>query len=67
MSFLRTLRKLVLGETWTLPLGVAAAVGLAALGRVATDGHGWWRHAGGVLLAALLVLALGASLARALR
>jgi hypothetical protein len=67
VSFLRTLRKLVLGETWTLPGGVALAVGIAALGRVATGGDGWWRHGGGVLLAALLVAVLVVSLRRALR
>jgi hypothetical protein len=67
MSFLRTLRKLVLGETWTLPVGVAVALGAAALVRVATGGDGWWREGGGVLLAALLVAALAVSLRRALR
>ena len=67
MSFLRTLRKLVLGETWTLPVGVALALGAATLLRVATDGEGWWREGGGVLLAVLLVAALGVSLRRALR
>jgi membrane associated rhomboid family serine protease len=67
VSFLRTLRKLVLGETWTLPGGVALAVGLAAAVRVASGSDGWWRHAGGALLGALLVAALAVSLRRALR
>ena len=67
MSFLRTLRKLVLGETWTLPLGVAAPLGAAALLRVASDGEGWWREGGGVLLGVLLVGALAVSLRSALR
>ena len=31
MSTLRTLKKLVLGETWLLPLGVAVIVGGSAL------------------------------------
>jgi hypothetical protein len=30
MRFLRALRKLVLGETWAIPIGVAATVALAA-------------------------------------
>ena len=62
MNTLRTLRKLVLGETWALPLGIAAAVGLAAVVRAVAGAHGWWHHGGGVLLLALLVAALLASL-----
>jgi hypothetical protein len=67
MSFLRTLRKLVLGETWTLPGGVGVAVGIAAAVRVVNGADGWWRGGGGVLLAVLLVAALGVSVVRALR
>jgi hypothetical protein len=55
---LRTLRKLVLGETWTLPLGVAVAVGAAGLARALAGAHGWWRGGGGFVLLALVVLAL---------
>jgi hypothetical protein len=53
-----TLRKLVLGETWTLPIGVALAVGVAALLRAASGDGGWWRDAGGFVLLAGIVLAL---------
>jgi hypothetical protein len=67
VSFLRTLRKLVLGETWTLPGGVALAVAVAAAVRIVSGPDGWWRHGGGVLLATLLVVALVISLQRALR
>jgi hypothetical protein len=56
--FPRTLGKLVLGETWQLPLGVAASVALAAVLRLGTGGLGWWRDAGGAVLAALLAGAL---------
>jgi hypothetical protein len=51
---LRTLRKLVLGETWALPGAVALAVGIAAALRVAAGTDGWWADAGGWLLLALL-------------
>jgi hypothetical protein len=53
----RTLRKLVLGETWALPIGIAVAVGVAALVRVVAGPGGWWADAGGFLLLGLLVLA----------
>jgi hypothetical protein len=59
---MRALRKLVLGETWTLPIGVALAVGVAALLRAASDDAAWWRDAGGVILAALVLAALAFSL-----
>jgi type IV secretory pathway VirB2 component (pilin) len=59
---MRTVRKLVLGETWTLPAGIAVAV-LAAFGvRTAAGAGGWWRDAGGLVLLALLLLAFAAAL-----
>ena len=61
---IRTLRKLVLGETWVLPIGVAVAVGGAALLRLAVGEHGWWREGGGFLLLGLVVLALVAAVGR---
>ena len=64
---MRALRKLVLGETWTLPLGVALTVA-AALGLSTLAGEsGWWRHGGGFIVLALVVAALVASLAPAWR
>ncbi len=62
MSAVRAARKLVLGETWTLPLGVAVAVAVAALLRVVAGPHGWWREAGGGVLALALIAVLIASL-----
>ena len=61
---MRALRKLVLGETWALPIGVALtlAAGLV-LDAVAGD-DAWWRHAGGFVLLALIVAALWAALPR---
>jgi hypothetical protein len=63
-TFLRTLRKLVLGETWALPLGVALAVVAAAVVREVAGPAGWWADVGGWLLFGLLVAALAVSLAR---
>jgi membrane protein implicated in regulation of membrane protease activity len=57
-----TLRKLVLGETWTLPIGIALAVGIAALLR--EIGGDWWREGGGFVLLALVLLALLAAVRR---
>ncbi len=62
MTFLRTLRKLILGETRALPIGVAVAVGIAACARLLAGADGWWSHAGGYLLAAMLVIALACAL-----
>jgi hypothetical protein len=56
------LRKLVLGETWTLPIGVALTL-LAALALDGLAGDAtWWRRGGGFVILALVVAALGASL-----
>jgi hypothetical protein len=59
---MRALRKLVLGETWALPIGVLLAVGAAALLRAASGDAAWWRDAGGVILAVLVLAALAFSL-----
>jgi hypothetical protein len=67
VNALRSARKLVLGETWTLPGGIAVAVLIAAALRLASGSGGWWRPAGGFVLAALLVGALAASLRRGAR
>jgi hypothetical protein len=67
VSWLRTLRKLVLGETWTLPAGIALSVAVAGVVRVVNGAGGWWHAAGGWVLAVLLVAALAASLRRGAR
>jgi hypothetical protein len=67
MSTLAQLRKLILGETWSLPLGVGAAIGIAALIRAIAGPDGWWKQGGGFVLLGLVALALTASLAGALR
>ena len=66
MTFLRTLRKLVLGETWVLPLGVAAIAGAAlAIDAIGSDA---WQDAGGlavlVAVAGLLVASVATSARR---
>ena len=64
MTLLRQLRKAILGETWQLPLGIAVALGLsAAIRELAGDG-GWWHEDGGLVLCALLVVALALALPR---
>jgi hypothetical protein len=62
---MRELRKLVLGETVALPVGVALllAAGLA-LRELAPS---WWPDAGGFILLALVVAVLAAALAPAHR
>jgi hypothetical protein len=62
VSFLSQLRLLVLGETRSLPLGVAAAMLVAALVRELAGPGGWWRDAGGLVLLALVLVALWVSL-----
>jgi hypothetical protein len=62
MDVLRALRKLVLGETVALPVGIALAVGAAAALRLLAGAGGWWQDAGGAVLAALLVVALAIAL-----
>ena len=64
MSFLRRARQVVLGETWTLPLALAAGLGSAGLLKALAGSHGWWRSLGGFVLLAAAVLALTVSLPR---
>jgi membrane protein implicated in regulation of membrane protease activity len=63
-DLMRTLRKLVLGETWALPIGVAVAVGAAGVLSALAGSHGWWHDGGGFVLLALVLLALLAAVGR---
>jgi len=62
---MRELRKLVLGETVALPVGVALVL-VCALVLYETAGS-WWREAGGFVLLALVVVVLTVALAPAHR
>ena len=53
---MRTLRKLVFGETWTVPIGVALTLVVALLLR----GEGWW--VGFVILAGAILTLLASTL-----
>lgn len=57
MELLRAARKLVLGETWVLPAGIAVAVGICALVRVAAGPHGWFAQGGGFVLLGCVAVA----------
>ncbi len=62
---MRGLRTLVLGETRTVPVGVAAVVAGAVLaGELAPA---WWADAGGVVVGLAVALVLVAALAGAVR
>ena len=57
---MKALRKLVLGETWALPLGVA----LVLAGGLALRDEGWFHSAGGFALLVGVVVVLSAALPR---
>jgi hypothetical protein len=61
---MRALRKLVLGETWILPAGVAVSVGVAAVAREVAGPEGWFADSGGWLLLGLLAVAFAAAVLR---
>jgi hypothetical protein len=58
---LRALRKLVLGETWAVPAGVAASLGVVLAVRPVLP-HDLWSSAGGFVLASGVVATLSLSL-----
>ena len=57
-----TLRKLIFGETWFLPLGIALVVGLAAIAAATLETA--WREAGGPVLLIAVVVLLGLAVRR---
>ena len=60
-AFLRSLRSLLLGETWTIPVGVGASLLIAAALRSALPDH-VWHQGGGFVLAALVAATLTVAL-----
>ena len=66
MSTLRTLKKLLLGETWLLPLGLLAVVLTGALVVRPALSHAWATDGGFALLAGVVAV-LVASVARGVR
>lgn len=61
---MRALRKLVLGETWALPVGVAVTLSAGLLLRAVAGDARWWHEAGGFVLLVLVLAALTAALPR---
>ena len=59
---MRALRKLVLGETWALPIGIFVAVAVAAVLREVAGSADWWEDSGGFVLLAMLAVAFVAGL-----
>jgi hypothetical protein len=56
-ALLGSLRSLILGETWTIPLGVALTLVAALVLRATLPAH-VWTHEGGFMMAALLAVTL---------
>lgn len=66
MSALQTMKKLIFGETWVLPIGVVAVIALGGLViRPATEAS--WTHFGGFVLLAGVACVLAISVARGAR
>ena len=65
-ALLGSLRKLILGETWSIPLGVGAGLGVALALRASIPGAEW-RGVGGFCLAVFVLATLAISLRQALK
>jgi len=66
IGLLRSLRSLIFGETWTIPLGVAAAVVISVLLRSFFSDH-LWDEIGGFVLAGMIGVTLLTSISRSSR
>ncbi|HEY4281093.1 MAG TPA: hypothetical protein VGM91_22965 [Conexibacter sp.] len=65
MTLLRTLKKLLVGETWLLPVGLLIAIAIALGARHALHQH--WQHIGGFILLAAVGVVLLVTVARTSR
>jgi hypothetical protein len=65
MSTVRTLKKLLLGETWTLPVGLAVTLAAAAAWRSLAPAS--WSEFGAVALAAGVLVVLCVAVGRSTR
>ena len=61
IELIKSLRKLVLGETWTIPAGVAGTLGAAVLTRAVLPKEAW-ASVGGFVVATLVITTLLLSL-----
>jgi len=65
VTTLRTLKKLLLGETWILPIGVAVTVAAGAGLRALAGGA--WQHVGGPIMLGGVLAVLAASVETSVR
>ena len=61
IAFLRSLRALILGETWTIPIGVGASLLIADALRSELSAE-FWQRGGGFVLAGLVATTLAVAL-----
>jgi hypothetical protein len=57
---MKALWKMIAGETIVIPVGVA----LVLIGGLLLEDAGWWKHAGGFVLLAGVIVVLSVSLRR---
>jgi hypothetical protein len=60
----KALRKLILGETWSLPAGVLITLIAGLVLEQVAGRAAWWHDAGGFVLLALVLVALAVALPR---
>jgi hypothetical protein len=61
---MKALRKLILGETWSLPAGVLVTLIVGLVLEAVAGNAAWWHDAGGFVLLVLVLCALAIALPR---